>query len=98
MINAKCGVMKSLHFQEFCSREASQILGGRSYLRGNHIGGRIERCWREAGPAVRNTSCWQMPMTLGGPQVRVFAIGGGSNLPRWALGHGEATVGHGWSW
>lgn len=34
--------------EEFCAREASQILGGRSYLRGNHIGGRIERCWREA--------------------------------------------------
>ena len=35
-----------------------------------------------------------MPLTMGGPlQVRVFAIGGGSNLP---LGHGEANVGHGW--
>jgi len=33
-----------------------------------------------------------MRLTMGGPlQVRVFAIGGGSNLP----GHGEANVGHG---
>lgn len=42
---------------EFCAREASQILGGKSYLRGDGPGGRIERCYRE---------------------VRVFAIGGGS--------------------
>eukprot|EP00913_Durusdinium_trenchii_P030975 g29012.t1 len=35
----------------------AKILGGRSYLRGNHIGGRIERSYRE---------------------VRVYAIGGGS--------------------
>eukprot|EP00439_Symbiodinium_sp_Y106_P015705 s4478_g2.t1 len=42
---------------EFCAREASQVLGGRSYLRGSQPGGRIERCWRE---------------------VRVYAIGGGS--------------------
>lgn len=41
---------------EFCAREASQILGGRSYVRGG-IGGRIERSYRE---------------------VRVYAIGGGS--------------------
>lgn len=41
---------------EFCAREASQILGGRSYVRGG-VGGRIERCYRE---------------------VRVYAIGGGS--------------------
>ncbi|CAE8722031.1 unnamed protein product [Polarella glacialis] len=41
---------------EFCAREASQVLGGRSYIRGGN-GGRIERCYRE---------------------VRVYAIGGGS--------------------
>lgn len=41
---------------ELCAREASQILGGRSYVRGGS-GGRIERCYRE---------------------VRVYAIGGGS--------------------
>ncbi|CAK9008553.1 Acyl-CoA dehydrogenase AFT10-1 (AF-toxin biosynthesis protein 10-1) [Durusdinium trenchii] len=51
---AKVQATKTL---EFCAREASQILGGRSYLRGNHIGGRIERSYRE---------------------VRVYAIGGGS--------------------
>eukprot|EP00927_Polykrikos_kofoidii_P034216 TRINITY_DN29051_c0_g1_i1.p1 TRINITY_DN29051_c0_g1~~TRINITY_DN29051_c0_g1_i1.p1 ORF type:complete len:416 (-),score=78.02 TRINITY_DN29051_c0_g1_i1:121-1368(-) len=42
---------------ELCAREASQILGGKAYLRGSGPGGRIERCYRE---------------------VRVFAIGGGS--------------------
>eukprot|EP00930_Biecheleria_cincta_P038052 TRINITY_DN26143_c0_g1_i1.p1 TRINITY_DN26143_c0_g1~~TRINITY_DN26143_c0_g1_i1.p1 ORF type:complete len:409 (+),score=59.91 TRINITY_DN26143_c0_g1_i1:31-1257(+) len=41
---------------EFCAREASQILGGKSYLRGG-VGARIERSYRE---------------------VRVYAIGGGS--------------------
>jgi len=56
---------------EFCSREASQILGGRSYLRGNHIGGRIERCWRE---------------------VRVFAIGGGSEEIMLELGSRMAKL------
>lgn len=42
---------------EFCAREASQVLGGKSYLRGQGPGSRIERCYRE---------------------VRVYAIGGGS--------------------
>lgn len=56
---------------DFCSREASQILGGRSYLRGNHIGGRIERCWRE---------------------VRVFAIGGGSEEIMLELGSRMAKL------
>jgi len=42
---------------ELCAREASQVLGGRAYLRGAGPGNRIERCYRE---------------------VRVFAIGGGS--------------------
>ena len=54
MLETRCevksdGTVSSSSFQEFCAREASQILGGRSYLRGNHIGGRIERCWREVG-------------------------------------------------
>lgn len=56
---------------EFCAREASQILGGRSYLRGNHIGGRIERCWRE---------------------VRVYAIGGGSEEIMLELGSRMAKL------
>mmetsp|Transcript_64794 Transcript_64794/g.167246 ORF Transcript_64794/g.167246 Transcript_64794/m.167246 type:complete len:414 (+) Transcript_64794:73-1314(+) len=51
---AKVQATKSL---EFCAREASQVLGGKAYLRGGGPGGRIERCYRE---------------------VRVFAIGGGS--------------------
>mmetsp|Transcript_86722 Transcript_86722/g.172180 ORF Transcript_86722/g.172180 Transcript_86722/m.172180 type:complete len:365 (+) Transcript_86722:234-1328(+) len=42
---------------ELCAREASQVLGGRAYVRGAGPGNRIERCYRE---------------------VRVFAIGGGS--------------------
>ncbi|CAJ1335716.1 unnamed protein product [Effrenium voratum] len=49
--------VQSTRTLEFCAREASQVLGGRSYLRGAHGGGRIERCYRE---------------------VRVYAIGGGS--------------------
>ncbi|KAF4650393.1 hypothetical protein FOL46_000998, partial [Perkinsus olseni] len=32
---------------EFCAREASQILGGRSYLQGSGPGARIERLYRE---------------------------------------------------
>ena len=32
---------------EFCAREASQIFGGRSYLRNNGIGSRVERIYRE---------------------------------------------------
>eukprot|EP00929_Paragymnodinium_shiwhaense_P082624 TRINITY_DN43646_c0_g1_i1.p1 TRINITY_DN43646_c0_g1~~TRINITY_DN43646_c0_g1_i1.p1 ORF type:complete len:409 (-),score=82.91 TRINITY_DN43646_c0_g1_i1:278-1504(-) len=32
---------------EFCAREASQVLGGKSYLRGGGPGSRIERCYRE---------------------------------------------------
>ena len=41
---------------EFCAREASQIIGGKSYLRSG-VGARVERLYRE---------------------VRVYAIGGGS--------------------
>lgn len=33
---------------EFCAREASQILGGSSYIRGpNSVGSKVERIYRE---------------------------------------------------
>jgi len=49
--------VQSTRTMEFCAREASQILGGKAYLRGQGPGARIERVYRE---------------------VRVYAIGGGS--------------------
>ena len=56
----ECSFRNSSLAEEFCAREASQILGGRSYLRGNHIGGRIERCYREVpvGAEVFEGSGW----------------------------------------
>jgi len=32
---------------EFCAREASQCLGGNSYIRGSGFGDRVERIYRE---------------------------------------------------
>jgi len=46
---------------EFCAREASQVLGGKAYIRGTGPGERIERCYREVrvyaiGAAKRSCS------------------------------------------
>jgi len=57
--------------QEFCAREASQILGGMSFTRGGGAGSRIERIYRE---------------------VRVMAIGGGSEEVMLNLAAGQAKL------
>merc|ERR1712187_1090773 len=46
--SAQCALLKvqATRSLEFCAREASQILGGKSYLRGG-VASRIERTYRE---------------------------------------------------
>ena len=73
---------------EYCAREAAQIMGGVSYVRGGQ-GEKVERLYREARSGVVFGVCWACrAMTLGGEahraldrnpaQVRAYAIPGGS--------------------
>lgn len=55
---------------EFCAREASQILGGKSYLRGG-AGARIERIYREVRVAAIGGGSEEVMLDLAGRQAKL---------------------------
>ncbi|KAF4734529.1 hypothetical protein FOZ63_018977 [Perkinsus olseni] len=56
---------------EFCAREASQILGGRSYLQGSGPGARIERLYREVRVNAIGGGSEEIMLDLAARQARL---------------------------
>ncbi|KAF4676943.1 hypothetical protein FOL47_004185 [Perkinsus chesapeaki] len=56
---------------EFCAREASQILGGRSYLQGSGPGARVERLYREVRVNAIGGGSEEIMLDLAARQARL---------------------------
>ncbi|EER15050.1 acyl-CoA dehydrogenase, putative [Perkinsus marinus ATCC 50983] len=56
---------------EFCAREASQVLGGRSYLQGSGPGARIERLYREVRVNAIGGGSEEIMLDLAARQARL---------------------------